>query len=155
MKCGTGGLLGAYSVSKDPELLAHAATAADSLLDCAAQWSTDPLPMPTGRLAPHGQPLRQMFARLLDKITRRVTVGNEATVSGSASLAGAGSFTLEMRYLSRETGEPRYAAFAESVYWEMVRQDRERYGDAKTRANVFEPDWRDDDDDDDDGTIFD
>ena len=53
--CGTGGLLGAYTVSLQPELLRAAATAADALIDCAEQWD-EALPMPTGRLAPPGEP---------------------------------------------------------------------------------------------------
>ena len=94
-----GGLLGAYTVSKKPSLLDAAVTAADSLIDCARQWD-EPLPMPTGRLSERRQPLRHFFARVLDRITRQVTHQQV----GFASLAGAGTFSLEMRYLSRETG---------------------------------------------------
>ena len=135
-----GGLLGAYTLSLRPELLHAAALAADALIDCAEQWN-EPLPMPTGRLAPPDEPVRQKVARLVDSITRRINLGSGR--SGSVSLAGAGSFSLEMRYLTRETGNRRYARFAEGLYWQMVKQDAVRYGDSASRANVFDPNWRD------------
>ena len=138
-----GGLLGGYTLSREPALLQAAADAADALLACAEQYG-EALPMPTGRLVAPGQPLRNALGRAMDRITRRVT----GTERGTATLAGAGSFTLEMRYLSRETGDGRYAAFAERMYWEMVGMDADKHGDVPSSVN--RPDDDDDDDDDDD-----
>jgi hypothetical protein len=47
-----------------------------------------------------------------------------------------GSFSLEMRYLSRETGEPRYAQFADRLYRVLTSADAAVTGDPAARAFI-------------------
>jgi mannosyl-oligosaccharide alpha-1,2-mannosidase len=104
-----GGLLGAYSVSGDRALLREARRAADCVLE--AFRTRNGIPRKHTRMAHWSRPTRWAVARFLD----RVRAMYDAEV-WSNSLAGIGSFGLELRFLSRETGDERYRQAAEGIH---------------------------------------
>jgi hypothetical protein len=105
-----GGLLGAYMVSGKRELLHSAQYAMDCIL--IAFETPNNIPRPHTRIAhPTITPVLSWIARTLDYI--RATYDNEVW---SNTLAGLGSFGLELRVLSRETGDPKYRQYAEKIH---------------------------------------
>jgi mannosyl-oligosaccharide alpha-1,2-mannosidase len=104
-----GGLLGAYSVSGDRVLLREARRAADCVLE--AFGTRNGIPRKHARMAHWSRPARWAVARFLDRI--RAMYDREVWTN---SLAGIGSFGLEMRFLSRETGDERYRQAAEGIH---------------------------------------
>jgi hypothetical protein len=111
-----GGLLGAYSVSGRRELLHAAARAADLVLVGGFGTAND-LPRKFARLAhPQRAPLQWMLAKLLDQT--RATYDPEVWAN---SLSGLGTFGLELRVLSRETGDPKYLQALEGLQAEVYR----------------------------------
>ena len=104
-----GGLLGAYSVSRKRELLLHAQLAADCVLSTFD--SATGLPRMYGRMAnPSTSPLLSRVAFVLDS-TWAVLDKN----AWCNTLSGIGSFGLELRALSRETGRLKYKHAAEKI----------------------------------------
>ena len=106
-----GGLLGAYSLSGHRSLLVAATESADALVH-AFSLSLTPVPVPHARvLSARRQPLRWAMARALDALRFRLDPSGMLC----NSLAGIGSFGLELRWLSRETGDPKYAEAATKI----------------------------------------
>lgn len=104
-----GGLLGAYALSGRRELLRAAAHAADCVLDSFA--TPNGIPRPFFRVAhPTRSPLLALVAKLLDSCR----VASDRAVWRNY-LASFGSFGLELRVLSRETGDPRYVGAADAL----------------------------------------
>ena len=97
-----GGLLGAYTVSGRRELLLQATEAADCVL---ATFDTHTgLPRMYGRIAnPSVSPVLSWIAKTVDAISAKVDKGASCN-----TLSGIGSFGLELRAISRETGNPKY-----------------------------------------------
>ena len=131
-----GGLLGAFHVSGRRELLHAAARAADVVLHAMGPLGPDAssvgrgssadslagrLPRKHVRLAhQRATPLLSLLASLLD--------GWRATsdsVVWCNSLAGLGTFGLELRVLTRETGDPRFRDAAEKIHAEIDQRWRQ------------------------------
>ena len=87
-----GGLLGAHALSGRPGLLRRAAELAERLLP--AFNTSSGLPHPHWSLAPGGQPPPPQHVFLAD----------------------AGSLQLEWRYLSQQTGDPRFGGAADAAF---------------------------------------
>ena len=93
-----GGLLGGFSVSGDRRLLTAAKKAADLVLE--AFESASGMPYRSYRMVSRADhPLQWGLARILDRFRAAQDPFMQCN-----SLAGAGSFGLELRVLSRETG---------------------------------------------------
>jgi mannosyl-oligosaccharide alpha-1,2-mannosidase len=105
-----GGLTSAYSLSGESVLLTAALEAAEGILDAIAVSET-PIPVPHARMIPRRQPLRWIAGRIIDMVRYKI----DHNGMQCNSLAGAGSFGPEMRWLSRETGDSRYADAAERI----------------------------------------
>ena len=131
-----GGLLGAFHVSGRRELLHAATRAADVVLHAMGPLGPDAssvgrgssadslagrLPRKHVRLAhQRATPLLSLLASLLD--------GWRATsdsVVWCNSLAGLGTFGLELRVLTRETGDPRFRDAAEKIHAEIDQRWRQ------------------------------
>ena len=105
-----GGLLGAYTMSGQRELLHSAQFAADCVL--VAFNTPNGLPRAHTRIAhPTRTPVFSGIAQLLDLMR----VSNDRTVWCN-TLAGLGSFGIELRVLSRETGDPKYRQVADRLH---------------------------------------
>ena len=105
-----GGLLGAFAVSGRRELLRAAAHAADCVLTTFA--TPNGIPRPFFRVAhPTRSPLLSLLARFLDG----VRLSYDPMVWQNY-LASIGSFGLELRVLTRETGDQRYAGAADALH---------------------------------------
>ena len=108
-----GGLLGAFEVSGDRRLLHAASRAADRVLSVLPRRLGDAYTRTRQRLAdPYGRPILWLVARIIDEVQARWPGQNK----NCASLAGVGSFGLELRVLSRETGDRAYAAAADRIF---------------------------------------
>lgn len=126
-----GGLLGAYSLSGDPRLLAAARRAADALLEGPFRASPTVLPRPFGMLAPNkGGYVYRLVATLYNWGRDKFT--NEHRTN---SLAGVGSFSLEFNFLSSATGDPRYRRATDAIFHHVKSQ--ERRGTIATSWNVM------------------
>ena len=108
-----GGLLGAFEVSGDRRLLHAASHAADRVLSVLPRRLGDAYTRTRQRLAdPYGRPILWLVARIIDEVQARWPGQNK----NCASLAGVGSFGLELRVLSRETGDLAYEAAADRIF---------------------------------------
>ena len=105
-----GGLLGAFMMSGKRELLHSAQFAMDCIL--ISFDTSNGLPRPHTRIAhPTITPVLSGIAQMLDRI--RASYDSEVW---SNTLAGIGSFGIELRILSRETGDPKYKRYAEKIH---------------------------------------
>ena len=127
-----GGLLGAYSLSGDPRLLAAATRAADALLEGPFRSSPTVLPRPFGMLAPSGWDgiLYWVVARIYEWGRDHFT--NEHRTN---SLAGVGSFALEFKFLSLVSGDPTYRRVVDDIF--HLLKTRERKGMIPIAWNVM------------------
>ena len=108
-----GGLLGAFEVSGDRRLLHAASHAADRVLSVLPRKLGDAYTRTRQRLAdPYGRPILWVVARVIDEVQARWPGQHK----DCASLAGVGSFGLELRVLARETGDPAYEAAADRIF---------------------------------------
>ena len=115
-----GGLLGAYTVSGNRELLHAAQFAADCLL--SSFKTPNGLPRPHTRVAhPYRTPIFYGIAKMLDAV--RITFDR---VVWCNTLAGLGSFGVELRVLSRETGNSKYRFIADQVHNHIYKQWKEK-----------------------------
>lgn len=113
-----GGLVGAYALSGRGELLSAAVEAAEGVLG-AFSLSETPVPVPHVRIIPKWrQPLRYLLGRAIDLIRFYI----DPSGMRCNSLAGIGSFALEFRWLSRETGDDRFRKAAEDIETYLERQ---------------------------------
>lgn len=111
-----GGLLGAFEVSGDRRLLHAASYAADRVLSALPRSKPWAASRNRQRLAdPYARPLLWLVARLVDEVQARWPGQHKDCIS----LAGVGSFGLELRVLSRETGDVRYREAADRVFREL------------------------------------
>eukprot|EP00949_MAST-11_sp_MAST-11-sp1_P004388 g4388.t1 len=97
-----GGLCGAYALSGNLDLLDAARDAADQVLRAFVSDGLK-LPRPNAHMVSSGQPLRHALATIIDHLWPLFDDKQECN-----SLAGVGSFALEFRFLSRETGDQKY-----------------------------------------------
>ena len=122
-----GGLLSAYALSGEGVLLQAATEAADGVLG-ALSLSRTSIPVPHARMLPLGrQPIRWAVGRAIDEARFRLDPDGMLC----NSLAGVGSLGLELRWLSRETGDPCYREAAEKIAAAVEsewRRSRERGG---------------------------
>jgi len=108
-----GGLLGAFEVSGDRRLLHAASHAADRVLSVLPRKLGDAYTRTRQRLAdPYGRPILWLVARIIDEVQARWPGQHK----DCASLAGIGSFGLELRVLARETGDLTYEAAADRIF---------------------------------------
>ena len=108
-----GGLLGAFEVSGDRRLLHAASHAADRVLSVLPRKLGDAYTRTRQRLAdPYGRPILWLVARIIDEVQARWPGQHK----DCASLAGIGSFGLELRVLSLETGDVTYKAAADRIF---------------------------------------
>ena len=108
-----GGLLGAFEVSGDRRLLHAASHAADRVLSVLPRKLGDAYTRTRQRLAdPYGRPILWLVARIIDEVQARWPGQHK----DCASLAGVGSFGLELRVLSRETGDVTYKTAADRIF---------------------------------------
>ncbi|KAJ1447998.1 glycoside hydrolase [Pelagophyceae sp. CCMP2097] len=127
-----GGLLGAYAVSGDRALLYAGRDAADAML--------------RGWRASNG--VARRYAHIVDRRTAPVLAWVLGVfddlraaldpAAGCNSLAGAGSFGLELNFLSRELGDPAYAARTRRVHDVVYRRWR---ADGGPRSKTWLPLW--------------
>ena len=125
-----GGLLGAFEVSGDRRLLHAASHAADRVLSVLPRKLGDAYTRTRQRLAdPYGRPILWLVARIIDEVQARWPGQHK----DCASLAGVGSFGLELRVLARETGDLTYKTAADNIFKELYAGWREDGGGAATR----------------------
>jgi hypothetical protein len=125
-----GGLLGAFEVSGDRRLLHAARQAADRVLSVLPRKLGDAYTRTRQRLAdPYGRPILWVVARVIDEVQARWPGQHK----DCASLAGVGSFGLELRVLARETGDLTYKTAADTIFKELYAGWREDGGGAATR----------------------
>jgi mannosyl-oligosaccharide alpha-1,2-mannosidase len=135
-----GGLLGAYTVSGRRELLLQATEAADCVL---ATFDTHTgLPRMYGRIAnPSVSPVLSWIAKTVDAISAKVDKGASCN-----TLSGIGSFGLELRAISRETGNPKYKQAAERIerfIYDQWKSRKEKTGFQHKYWNIM-PQYRND-----------
>ena len=111
-----GGLLGAFMMSGRRELLHSARFAVDCVL--VAFETPNGMPRPHTRMShPTITPVLSGVARMLDWI--RISTDSAVWCN---TLAGLGSFGIELRVLSRELGVERYRDIANAVHEHIHRQ---------------------------------
>ena len=108
-----GGALGAYSLTGDALWLNRARVAADMMLDGPFS-SYAPLPARYDIVAPVGS----WLGRIVRWVRKKYFWDEGARIN---SLAGIGSYAFELEYLSRETGDPKYAEASAAIHRALYR----------------------------------